>query len=212
MRAPIDWQKIESFIGYGRLDAPVVFVGMEEGGGGAGLQDDLVKRSTYETVRDLEPTSRAIQKTWAPMCEVMLRRADLPCEREAKRAYQEQLLGRAQGDTLLTEIMPYPRASTSEWPSHYSERFASEKEYFRQLLPPRTALLKSVLDAHARELIVFYGKAHSKTYMSMFADAVWRSHGPFLRSSNCGTRVIIAPHFTSRTFSAHEKDFYALCG
>lgn len=27
----IDWPKIESLVGFGRLEAPVVFIGMEEG-------------------------------------------------------------------------------------------------------------------------------------------------------------------------------------
>jgi hypothetical protein len=42
----INWERIESFIGYGRRDAPVVFIGMEEGlADKSALKNDLIRRS-----------------------------------------------------------------------------------------------------------------------------------------------------------------------
>jgi len=82
-----DWDSIEAFIGYGRLDAPVVFIGMEEGLADVNaLASDLALRSTFVPVMDLELAHRGIvdgeslfadsprsQPTWRVMADVMLR-------------------------------------------------------------------------------------------------------------------------------------------
>jgi hypothetical protein len=90
----IDWQRIEEFIGFGRRDASVVFIGMEEGLKEAErLDEDLEVRSRYVTaVMDLkaahdviagteryfDPDRAPRQPTWRVMANLMLRREDLP--------------------------------------------------------------------------------------------------------------------------------------
>lgn len=129
----INWQRIESFIGYGRIDAPVVFLGMEEGGPSEDepLKADLIKRSSYRQVEELGGGWHTIQRTWWVMCMTMLRRSGtFPPTRQAILEYQSNALGKAAGDTLLAELMSYPKPSVATWPPLYKERFAARKIYF----------------------------------------------------------------------------------
>ena len=84
--AVMDWDVIESFVGYGNINAPVVFVGMEEGlADPERLQDDLKYRSTFEPVMDVYEAHLGLakgkklfgdrprgQRTWRVMADVML--------------------------------------------------------------------------------------------------------------------------------------------
>src|SRR5579864_5353424 len=82
----IHWDIIEQFIGFGRIDAPVAFVGAEEGlAAEDALRNDLLLRSTFAPIMDLEQAHRGIvngaalfsdsprrQPTWRVMADVML--------------------------------------------------------------------------------------------------------------------------------------------
>jgi hypothetical protein len=61
----VNWKRIEDFIGFGRRDASVVFIGMEEGLKDAdALDEDLMIRSGYATpVMDLKEAHRGIAGT-----------------------------------------------------------------------------------------------------------------------------------------------------
>jgi hypothetical protein len=92
----IAWTRIEGFIGFGRGDAPVVFIGMEEGlKNAAALDEDLAIRSSYmSNVMDLKEAHRGIagteryfdpdraprQPTWRVMADLMLRRVGCPAQ------------------------------------------------------------------------------------------------------------------------------------
>jgi len=83
----IDWERIEKFVGFGRADAPVIFIGMEEGLKSAeALDEDLAIRSRYEQpIMDLREAHKGIagtenyfdpdraprQQTWRVMADIM---------------------------------------------------------------------------------------------------------------------------------------------
>ncbi len=222
----IDWNRIENFIGYGRLNAPVVFVGMEEGVGGGKNREpdatknerliaDLVKRSSYETIRDIEAPSK-ITSSWGPMCELMLRRdgyfrsnEDQKTYRDRIRQYQKRCLGKADGDTLLMELLPYPRASMMKWPEAYEGRFKCEHTYRKVMLARRSEMLKREINAFDRELIVFYGTGYAQTYKDLFKSE-WREEDGFHIAKRGNTLAMISPHFSSRAFSQRRIFFYEL--
>lgn len=125
----IDWERIENFIGFGRPGAPVVFLGMEEGlRRDADLLADIQARSTYKPYMDLGEAQTQLdgpgayfgptpitQNTWRPMCHLMLRRAgNRHPTLEQRRRYQADLLGRRNGDSLLTELLPYPHSDSEQ--------------------------------------------------------------------------------------------------
>ena len=109
-----------NFIGYGKLNADVWFLGMEEGGGG---EDNIRSRSKFRPVEDCAEAhkilgitkfhtgQKIIQSTWRGMCYIMLRLEGKPVDRESIRNYQADYLGRFQGNSLLCELMPIPRAN-----------------------------------------------------------------------------------------------------
>ncbi len=60
------------------------------------------------------------QRTWRPMCHLMLRRAGISNPtKEQRTRYQAEKLGRTTGETLLAELMPYACHDKGSWP--YSE-------------------------------------------------------------------------------------------
>jgi hypothetical protein len=82
----IDWSRIESFIGYGDLEAQIVFVGTEEGlATPDDLRQDLLVRTTFAPVMDVKAAHEGLadgptlfsehprrQPTWRVMADVML--------------------------------------------------------------------------------------------------------------------------------------------
>src|SRR5688572_613865 len=120
---------------------------MEEGGEDdpERLRADLVRRSTYDQVAELQ-SSGGLKKTWRPMCYLMLRRQGQrdPTGNEL-RNYQNEQLGRRHGDTLLTELLPYPHRKASDWHDIFKQRFESRAEYKAVVLRRRKGMLREVL-------------------------------------------------------------------
>jgi hypothetical protein len=98
--------KLQTFIGYGRLDAPVWFLGMEEAGGG---EENLKVRAQFSQVEDLRSAhfalgiryhhegKKCIQPQWGRMADIMLRvhGATQP-DTEDRREYQVSRLERVR--------------------------------------------------------------------------------------------------------------------
>lgn len=201
----IDWDRIEGFIGYGARKAPVVFVGMEEG---AEPNDDLrswlARRSLLDSIVELTPQVRT-QRTWRPMCDLMLRREGNSAPSLADRQrYQFERLGRATSDTLLTELMPYPSNSMRVWPYKEFGRYADRESYMRDCLARRIELLRATLSLAPRDLIVCYGKGHWPHFRKLF-DGPWVATGEFEIGKFGASRVVLAPHFSGRAFNSEEQ-------
>lgn len=145
----IDWSRIETFVGFGRRDAPVVF-GMEEDLKSAdALDEDLAIRSAYASpIMDLKEAHRGIAGTEryfdperAPR---QRRRASWPtsCCGEGvdaptgadRRHYRATRLGRSDGDTLLAELLPYPRPKSSGPTSRAADVFAVSGRKEQQIM------------------------------------------------------------------------------
>jgi hypothetical protein len=217
-----DWQRIESFIGYGRIDAPVVFVGMEEGlADPSALGMDLALRSQFKPVMDLEQAHRGIangealfsdsprrQPTWRVMADLMLRFegrdfADAADRANARRTYRAKNLGREDGKSLLTELLPYPNPRTRDW--LYADRFETRDDYEEVILPPRVTLLQGVLTGFKRSAVVCYGKGAWDNYKSLFPNVQWEETqtacGRFACADWGGVPVTLTNHFSSKCFN-----------
>lgn len=126
--------KLLSFIGYGRLDAPVWFIGMEERlSGSTGLSKQLAARSRFDAVMDCREAHEKLQivchhqkkpklqPTWNKMCDLMLSsssayEANSPEEqREVRRCYQKTILAEATGIPCWLSYSPrhHPDLSSS---------------------------------------------------------------------------------------------------
>jgi hypothetical protein len=220
--ANINWKRIEEFIGFGRRDAPVVFIGMEEGlRDPDALLEDLNVRSSYrDAVMDLAEAHRGIagteryfepdhaprQPTWRVMADLMLRReGDGHPTGEQRRTYRALRLGRANGETLLTELLPYPHPKRSDWLYGRFGRYQTREAYSEALLPARVDLLRCVLDEAHRELVVCYGKDAWAEYSLLFDGVTWIDDGRFRRGMLGATRIVLTPHFSGRDFNTDEQ-------
>lgn len=219
----IDWPRIEQFIGYGRLDAPVVFVGMEEGlADEAGLQNDLLLRSRFEPVMDSKEALCGIvggealfsetprrQPTWRVMADVMLhfdgQRFSSPAERSsARKSYRATRLGRSEGETLLTELLPYPHRNTGSW--LYVERYKDREAYVAAILPARLTMLHDVLGKYPRKAIICYGRADWGNFKRLFPDATpWKSVDRFQCAEWREAKVTLTDHFVTKHFNTDAQ-------
>jgi len=230
VRTGIAWDRIEQFVGYGRVDAPVVFLGMEEGqSSSASLESDLVYRSQFEPIIDLQTAHRGIdgtgkffdpvggstQRTWRPMCELMIRRQDAGGRpnRQSRLRYQALQLGRSHGDSLLTELLPYPKRTAEAWPEIYGQRFRTRALYEQHMLPYRIELLSRLLAGYRRELVICYGKANWSSYKQLanVAFGVGVEQWPAVPSDGAltvvagGVRIVLTKHFSARDFNTDEQ-------
>lgn len=217
---PEGWDRIENFIGFGNPTARYVFLGMEEGLlSEENLVTDLSARSRYEPYMDLYDAQAKLvdtakyfgedpknQSTWRPMCDLMLRLTHGVAQpsKEQRLRYQADELGRKHGQTLLAELMPYPRKSADPalWPYARFGRFPDYESYRRELLDKRLALLRSVLALQCeRKLVVASGKGDWPEFKKLF-DANWTFAGPFEWTRIGKLAVVLTPQLSTRAFNA----------
>jgi hypothetical protein len=208
----IDWNAIAKFVGFGPPSAKVLFLGMEEGmSSGTDLTEDLVTRSGYEPYEDLLKAQGGMpseffganpksQRTWRPMCHVMLRRSGVAnIDNEKRCRYQADQLGRGNGETLLAELLPYPNPSTGVW--LYADRYANRE----LMVNSRINLLRKEFELATFELVVAYGKGHWDHFRRVFDAPSWSPSGDFEVGYRLETRIILAPHFTTPTFNSESQ-------
>lgn len=218
----IDWERIENFIGFGNIDAPVVFIGMEEGlKSPDDLLGDLLIRSTYETaVMDLkeahsgiagteryfDPDTAPRQPTWRVMADLMLRRGgEVNPNGNDRRRYRALYLGRADSSTLLTELLPYPHPKARDWLYERFGRYLTRSDYEQDMLPMRRELLRRTLALAPRELVVCYGKKHWEHFEQLFPEITWHDDAPYRVGATGDTRVVLTTHFSDRGFNTDDQ-------
>jgi hypothetical protein len=175
------------FVGYGKLDAPVWFLGMEEAGGG---EENIRARLKFRTVEDCAEAHRilgitkhhwgprTIQRTWRGMCYIMLKLENKPTDAESIRNYQAESLGRFGGQTLLVELMPIPKHDIGAW--GYEElipQFKSREDYYQKVKPRRRVYLQGLIRNHSPKIVVGYGKSYWDEYRALFPGAQFVASG-----------------------------------
>jgi hypothetical protein len=191
-----DRDRLLGFIGYGRLDAPIWFLGMEEGTGGCSLEEldhNLHVRADFGSVMDLREahlqmrfkgTSMDVTRLSASPSPVWLWAANLaeaildisPLRRPREKLdYLRNFLGRDFGDTLLTELFPLPAPSTNNWP--YAGWSPTREDYHREVVTQRVALLHSLVNKHEPKFVFAYGAgrrgAYHEKYKRLFNETIW---------------------------------------
>lgn len=210
----INWACIERFIGFGRRDAPVVFVGMEERlDPASNLVAELKLRSTYADVMDLldafgpgasESDLDFHAPTWRVMCDLMVRRAGEEPTLERRRAYQCTRLGRRVGDSLLCELLPFPNVNRETWAYAGISSYRDRSEYVGAVIDCRKRTLRKTMFDCDRELVVCYGKDAWGDYRDLFGNVSWRQRGSFEITNTGKARVVLTPHF-GRWFSGERR-------
>ena len=223
MTAPLTDAELDyllHFIGYGRLDADVWFLGMEEAGGG---DENIRTRLRFRPVEDnaeahkllgvthLHWGRRKIQRTWRGMCYIMLRLDGREPTRENIRSYQAEKLGRFGGNTLLTELMPLPKPKVKRW--DYEElipQFASREEYYRVVKPRRIGYLRALITEHRPRVVVCYGKAFWSDYRELFEGSTFEQEGLFQTAAFDNTLVVLTGHFAARSMNGRFDEVVSI--
>ena len=151
---------IRNFRGYGRLDAPLLFLGLEEGlgqrcsSGTWSTWDELNARASWPSVVDarvacasigeLYWTHRRYSAVWRFAAKIALgilnRQPECLTDRDLAHRYVIDSLGRSSGQTLLGELMPLPAKGLSQknWPYH--PLYPTRREYEALVWPERLAM------------------------------------------------------------------------
>jgi hypothetical protein len=164
------------FFGYGRWDAPVWFVGLEEAG--AGTPEELQARLLAwdrRGRRELEdaptfytacgqhqwhgPNAR-LQRTWRQLRRMLLLARGEPVEELALLEYQKRSFGASSGDVCLAELSPLPARSQNHWPYAEHENLPEwiyTREQFEQTIATgRIATLREKIAKYRPLAVVFY--------------------------------------------------------
>lgn len=156
-----------------------------------------------DTAKYFDPDRAPRQPTRWVMADLMLRRSGNHSPTGAdRRRYRALDLGRLHGDSLLTELLPYPHPQRSNWLYKRFEKYETREDSTREMLPRRQALLRSVIASAPRELIVCYGKGNWPKFQELFDDDSWSDIEPFRVGGEGGTRVVLTTHFSGYGFNA----------
>ncbi len=174
----------ESFLGYGNVNAPVWFIGMEEGGGGS--FGEISKRVNVWTERGKHPLEDIfayhsaisldqwfsgprpkLQSTWSGLIRLQfgLTGKDpalmgIHEQTELIRDYQQNHLGRSTGAERLMELLPLPSPSNQAWLYAKHSRLpwlANRARYMDFQAPLRAAKIRKEVEVYKPKIVVFYG-------------------------------------------------------
>jgi len=147
-----DLEILEGFKGYGRKDAEIIFIGLEEFGIGYGNLMARIKTPNYDTelldckdfhlnrlkTDKLHKKNPKLIQTWRNMSYLMLRlggkerKEILAKNRRELRKYQRDVLGTTNenGKTLITDLYPIPCQSFDG-----KNKWGTKEEPYTELIP-----------------------------------------------------------------------------
>jgi hypothetical protein len=192
-------RRILGFLGYGRLSAPVWFIGLEEGLSEQNSVDrdhNLRARATWDEVMDLDRAHLLLHEggapmrvsvkpprtpTWRWMAKICRALAGNSAWRDNQTAeeYVKRRLGRtdpAIGETFLTELSPIPSKKAAEnkkWLSFF-QRAITDCD---RLIWQRSIRLSAMIEENRPKLIFCYGSEkpeNSAKFKSFFSDRSWQ--------------------------------------
>ena len=194
MTKPVDPAHIESvmkFAGYGRLDAPYWFLGVEEGIGGNSereLARLLAVRANWGVVMDSHDAHeeledrfwarKSVSPAWRSAAKLLLMIKGETDVRASALPYVHRKLGRqsnTEGESLCGELLPLPKSAESAWPSEYASAggyLATGKSYRLHAIPRRQAMWRSLIRDHQPNVVFLYGKKNWSYFKGILA-ATW---------------------------------------
>jgi hypothetical protein len=214
---------IHGFYGYGNLDSPYWYVGMEEGGGNT--LDEIKSRlkawkefkaPTTVDVKDYHmeigigqffSEKPVLQTTWSKLIRIHLRLLDKDTSTSEVRSYQRKHWGRKDGNNCLLELMPLPSPGTNKWMYDDFSRLThlkSRSDYCKFVQPARIVGIQTLIEKHSPKAVLFYGL--SPQYMDAWRKIVGRklekSEIPGLYWSAAETTIFaVCPHPVAHGYS-----------
>ena len=169
------------FFGYGSFEAPLWFVGLEEGAGNT--FDEISARLQVWNTRGQRALEDArgytigfgrteyfvdpvqLSRTWAGLIRVQYAtEGQFIPSTEMVRERQQHCWGRFDSKACLLELGPLPSPGMTQW--HY-DRWTGDPAYGRPayrraVFPQRIAKLRNLVTAHRPRVVVFYGRSYTR--------------------------------------------------
>ena len=202
---------IVSFLGYGRPSAPVWFIGLEEGLGHMD-SDDAIRNlkargkfgrvmDLYDAHLDLEEKGRPINienkppstQVWRWMAKIMLAVEGLDWrDRNLAKDYVRFRLGRADGDTFMTELSPIPAGNAKD--EVWRTLFKDLDPGLDSKINERRCELKKLLKENAPPLVICYGRTRADAFAELLDLYQW-GHVSSGVSASPDLRCLLLPFF-----------------
>ncbi len=198
-------EKLLAFRGYGNPNGRFWFVGMEEGGGDS--ESLQIRANKFANLEDLAESHRNFEShdmsrsisTWRIMSAIVRRISGDSnwWDNAVTKGYQMNQLGRLNGETYLTEVLPLPKRSLADWP--YGGIFDSPQHYFDKIFPSQLASLQIEYgDSKPKPQFVFcYGKRYWPRHREIFNSVTFipALEGKIHWGSNNSTMFILTNFF-----------------
>ncbi len=223
LSTPLTDEELEhllNFVGFGKLNAEVWFLGMEEAGGG---EENIRVRLKFKQVEDCAEAhkilgitkhhsgKKIIQSTWRGMCYIMLRLEGKETDRESIRNYQADYLGRFQGNSLLLELMSIPKPNIKSWGyENLIPQFTSSAEYYKVIKPRRVKYLQQLMSEHSPKIIICYGKLYWQEYKEIFPELEFFSENEFLVGKDKSKIVIMTSGLPTKAMNGKFDDVVSI--
>ena len=218
-------ERIKNFWGYGNLDSPYWFIGMEEG-----YNEDnevLLDRFTatahmqtcdiYDDLK-VDPghvywfeDGAPIQPTYRRLIEMMIyAETGSHPDKEAIREFQIKQLGRKQSDHALLELMPLPSKSIAEKDWLYTnsgvEGLSSRKDYLETYKFERTEALRNLIEKYKPKYVICYSLSYQEDWQQL-TDIPFTEVNPrrLYLARDGKTTIAITPHSVAQGLS--NKDW-----
>lgn len=192
--ADLVMQRLRSFWGYGSLEAPTWFVGMEEG---LGPETELLPRfraSAGRTTIDLRsdmqnvpthmkwfrkypaPKKTPIQPGWRYLIALYLhvRKGRKPTTEDIRHYQAEILADTKLQDSCALELMPLPAKSTNEESWIYGQlgidALSNRNAYLRQFKAERVKGLQKLISDYEPRLVIFYALGYMEDWIKIIGQ------------------------------------------
>lgn len=214
-------ERIKNFWGYGNLNSPYWFIGMEEGYNETNeiLLDRFAAtahKQTCDIYDDLKidpghvywfEEGAPIQPTWRRLIEMMLyaETHTFP-DKEAVRAFQINKLGRKNSNNALLELMPLPSKSIAAKDWLYADSgidgLSSRKDYLETYKSERIEALRKLIHEHKPKYVICYSLSYQEDWQQL-TDAPFIEVNPrqLYIARDGETTFAITPHSVAQGLS-----------
>ncbi|MBU2890580.1 hypothetical protein [Celeribacter halophilus] len=202
------------FYGYGDFEAPLWFIGMEEGGGNSAREvtnrihvwqqrgcaplEDVAEY--HDAVFENGFNSITKQNTWSALSRIQLAYNSDPVSGMSVRNHWQQQLGRRGSATCIMELNPLPSPSITTWkyPDFTDLPFlASRIAYNARYRADRIASIKDMLAQHEPKAVIFYGKKYER-FWAEIAGATFETENLHSRAVKGDTTFVSMHHPNAR--------------
>lgn len=218
-------QRLLNFKGYGRVKAPIWFLGMEEGLGGGNdefllytnimARVDKYDRDVMDMViahktmgYHIETEIASPTQVWTWMAKIVLKLTNDTATSPWR--YIQTQLGSANGCTFLTELLPIPTPKNYSWPTLYEKLtpYLDWQSYFEAVIEFRISMLQKLIEDNHPKYIFAYGKGYHQFYRRLFRSVTFNSDlvKPFEIGFLKDTAIILTPFFGNGALSTADFD------